>query len=114
MLWFVINTDLTITTEKVTGLFSTMMDGYVDYVGVCLGLPRSKVNDISSNYQSAVQRRDAYIDAYVNDHPCPQWRRVSSALRFVDLHHQADVVVKTYVQGTIYNILNCGYWSISP
>ena len=114
-MWFVINTDLTITTEKITELLSTMKDDYVDDVGICLGLPQSKTDDIKSNYHSAAQRRDAYIDAFVNDHPCPQWRYVSKVLhevglrhevvglhhQAVGLRHQADVVYSTYVQGTI-------------
>ena len=106
MLYFVINTDLTLTTERVTELFSTTKYGRID--GLLFGLPRSKRDDIEINYDHDDQRRDAYIDAYVNDHPCPQWRIVSFALQKVGLGHQADVVDRTYVQGTIE--LHSGYW----
>ena len=102
MLWFIINTDLTITTEKVTELFSTTNDVmFVDLVGFNLGLPQSKRDDIKSNFHSAAQRRDTYIDVYVNDHPYPSWRHISNALSGVLLDHEADVVNRTYVQGTI-------------
>ena len=77
----------------------------MDSVGFWLGLPQSKRDDIMSNYHNATQRKYAFIDAYVNDHPCPQWRLVSSALHCVDLNHEADVVERTYVQGTINYIV---------
>ena len=103
MLWFVVNTDLTITTKKVNDLFSTMKDGSVDSVTVWLGLPYSKISDIHRNYHSPAQRREAYIDVYVNEHPHPTWKWLSQVLRLLGLPNQADAVESTYVQGTIYN-----------
>ena len=101
MLWFVVNTDLTITTEKVNHLFSIVIDyNMVDSIGLWLGLPNSKLNKIKTNYHSPAQRREAYIDAYVDDHPCPSWKIVSSVLYRVGLRDQADEVERTYVQGT--------------
>ena len=100
MLWFVVNTDLTITTEKLNRLFSTVRDDEVDYVGLWLCLPNSKRSEIETNYHSPAQRREAYIDAYVDDHPCPSWKTISDVLRLATLHDQADEVVRTYVQGT--------------
>ena len=107
MLWFVINTDLTITTEKLVELFATM-----DYVYVGLGvefvnqldgnldLPKSKVAEMKRNLHSPSRRREAYLDLYATGHPCPSWRQVAEALRKVDLGRQADTVESTYVQGT--------------
>ena len=66
-----------------------------------LDLPYSKREEVIGNYQSPTQRRDAYLDFYVSDHPCPSWRTVAKALRYVDLDHQANIVERTYVQGTI-------------
>ena len=100
MLWLVVNTDLTITTEKLNHLFSTVRDDKIYDVGLLLGLPNSKRSEIQTNYHSPVQRREAYIDAYVDDHPCPSWKEVSYALRAVGLDDQADEVERTYVQGT--------------
>ena len=101
MLWFVVNTDLTITTKKVNDLFSTMKDEKVDDVGVRLGLPDSKKNEVQRNYHSPAQKREAYIDVYVNEHPHPTWKRLSQVLCWVELHNQAEEVERTYVQGTI-------------
>ena len=107
MLWFVVNTDLTITTKKVNDLFSTMKDGKVNLVGVLLGLPDSKISEIESNYHNPTKRREAYIDVYVNEHPHPTWKWLSKVLRTVGLLNQADEVERTYVQGTIVHRHRC-------
>ena len=101
MLWFVVNIDLTITTEKLMELFATLEDEYVDFIGERLDLPYSKTDEIMRNYQSPTQKREAYLDLYVSDHPCPSWRQVAEALHGVGLHNQADEVERTYVEGSI-------------
>ena len=113
MLWFVVNTDLTITTEKLVELFATMDDVYVDDIIIYydqldekLDLPESKVAEMKRNYRSPSQMRDAYLDLYVTTHPCPSWRQVTKVLRDVDLYHQADVVESTYVQGTMIILIH--------
>ena len=107
MLWFVVNTDLTITTKKVNDLFSTVKDVEVDGVGRWLDLPDSKRSEIKRNYHSPAQRREAYIDVYVNEHPHPTWKQLSQVLRRFGLSNQADEVEKTYVQGTIVHRHRC-------
>ena len=105
MLWFVVNTDLTITTEK---LFATMDDVYVGLgeftalreLDELLDLPPTKVSEVKRNLPSPSQRREAYLDLYATGHPCPSWRQVAEALRRFHLDHQADTVESTYVQGT--------------
>ena len=110
-MWFVINTDLTITTEKLVELFATMDDMYVGLGGGStvpaswelneqLDLPESKVAEMKRNLHSPSQRREAYLDLYATGHPCPTWRQVAKVLREVELPHQADTVESTYVQGT--------------
>ena len=107
MLWFVVNTDLTITTEKLVELFVTMNDILVDSALVSeLDLPKSKVGEMKRNYHSPSQRREAYLDLYTTGHPCPSWRQVAEVLRRVLLHHQADVVESTYVQGTMIILIH--------
>ena len=87
-------------------LFATVEDGYVDDIRLWLDLPYSKTDEIKRNYQSPIQMREAYLDLYISDHPCPSWRQVAKALRnlsifYVGLGHQADEVERTYVQGSI-------------
>ena len=100
MLWFVVNIDLTITTEKLAELFATMNDLSLDMLVSWLDLPQSKVAEIERNYRSPSQRREAYLDLYATGHPYPSWRKVAEVLRSVGHPHQADVVESTYVQGT--------------
>ena len=105
MLWFVVNTDLTITTEKLVEFFATMNNIYLKTVyyrrlNNQLDLPMSKAAKIERNYHSPSQKREAYLDLYATGHPCPSWRQIAEALRFVRLYDQADVVESTYVQGT--------------
>ena len=100
-LFFIVNIDLTITTEKLVELFGTVGEQLVDGIGLCLDLPKSKREEIKVNYQSPTQQRDAYLDLYVSDHPYPSWKTVANALRRVGLPHQADLVERTYIQGMI-------------
>ena len=79
----------------------------MDDVGVFLDLPWSKRDEIKMNYHDKAQRRDAYIDLYVSDHPYPTWTLVAETLRCVELPHQADEVERTYVQGTISLYTHC-------
>ena len=109
-MWFVVNTDLTISTEKLVELFATVRDDKVDDIAgrVFLGfythglpLPSSKRDDIRRNYHTSAQRRDAYLDLYATDYPCPSWSDVARVLRGVDLYDQSAEVERTYVQGTV-------------
>ena len=103
-MWFVVNTDLTITTEKLVELFATIDDryvgrGYIIQLDQELDLPESKVAEMKRNLRShsPSQRREAYLDLYATGHPCPSWRQVAKALRRVHLRHQVDTVESTYV-----------------
>ena len=98
---FVVITDLTISTEKLMELFATVEDVNVDAISSWLDLPSSKTDDIDRNYHNPTQRRDAYLDLYATDYPCPSWSDVARALRNVGLRHQSDEVERTYVQGTV-------------
>ena len=101
-----VHVDLTITTEKLIELFATMKDNELDILGFWLGLPETKRDDVDRNFHSPSQRRDAYLDLYATDHPCPSWKRVVEILRFgVHLSCQADMVKNTYVEGRIPHFL---------
>ena len=103
--------DLTITTDKLMELFASVEPEKVDYLGgeyvdrlrgvlEPLGLPAYEVDKIKKNYQSPTQRKEAYLDLYVHQHPCPSWQQVAEVLRYTfELHQQADFVEKTYVKG---------------
>ena len=96
-------TDLTITTEKLMELFAPLDPEKVDELGgkCYLGLPQSEIDRIQKDYQSPTQRKEAYLDLYVHQHPCPTWGQVAEVLRHrVKLPQQADLAENTYVKGT--------------
>ena len=100
----VLYTDLTITTEKLMELFAPLDPEEVDELGgkYYLGLPQSEIDRIQKDYQSPTQRKEAYLDLYVHQHPCPTWSQVARVLHYdaVKLLQQADLVENTYVKGT--------------
>ena len=97
-----VHIDLTITPEKLMELFAPLDPGKVDELGGkdYLGLPQSEIARIQKDYQSPTQRKEAYLDLYVHQHPCPTWNRVAQILHWVNLPQQADLVENTYVKGT--------------
>ena len=95
----IVYTDLTITTEKLMELFAPLDPEIVDELGGWLDLPQSEIDRIQKDYQSPTQRKEAYLDLYVHQHPCPTWSEVAEALRG-DLDQQAALVENTYVKGT--------------
>ena len=96
-------TDLTITTERLMELFAPMNPEEVDELGdeMHLELPQSEIARIQKDYQSPAQRKEAYLDFYVYQHPCPTWSDVAVILRnCANIRQQADLVENTYVKGT--------------
>ena len=71
----------------------------VDVIVDRLGLPKSEVDKINENYHNPTQRKEAYLDLYVHQHPCPSWKDVAWLLRGLNLKQQADLVMNTYVTG---------------
>ena len=98
----IVYTDLTITTEKLMELFAPIDLEKVDELGgqYCLGLPQSEIDRIQKDYQSPTRRKEAYLDLYVHQHPCPTWSTIARVLRRFKLPQQADLVENTYVKGT--------------
>jgi hypothetical protein len=85
-------------------LFAPLDPEKVDWLGdkYCLGLPQSEIDRIQKDYQNPTQRKEAYLDLYVHQHPCPTWNQIAEVLRcLVDLRQQADLVENTYVKGTL-------------
>ena len=81
-------------------LFATLNPEEVDELGDYLDLPQPDRERIQKDYKSPIQRKEAYLDLYVHQHPCPTWSDVAVILRNCDLRQQADLVKNTYVKGT--------------
>ena len=102
-------------------LYAPLDPGKVDELEGYLGLPQPEIDRIQKDYQSPTRRKEAYLDLYVHQHPCPTWNRVAVVLCNVGLHQQADLVENTYVKGTQVTLLsvycrtgfNCEYLLIA-
>ena len=70
-------------------------------IGDLLGLPQSVLKEIKSSFQSATERKDAYLDTYSHHHPCPSWRKVADVLIWCSLYLEAKEVEDTYVKGML-------------
>ena len=92
--------DLTITTEKVKEQFTSLDPGKVEKLGGkdYLGLPEPEIDNIKKSYDSPTHRKEAYLDLYVHQHPCPSWADIADTLGDLGLDQQADFVENTYVQ----------------
>ena len=88
------------TTEKLKEQYASLDPEKVDELGDYLGLTESKFDNIKSSYESPMQRKDAYLDLYVHQHPCPSWADIANTLQWLGLHQQAEFVKNTYVKGT--------------
>ena len=93
------HTDLSLTTERLVELFASMDDVYVDLMNIHLDTPSSKSEEFLMTYRNPAQRKEAYLDYYVHNHPAPSWAKVAEALREYGLGQQATVVENTYIKG---------------
>ena len=82
-------------------LFSPLDPEEIDELGKhYLDLSQSEIDTIQNDYQSPIQRKEAYLDLYVHQHPCPDWREIAKVLRqWGNLSQKADLVENTYVKG---------------
>ena len=86
-------------------LFAPLEPEKVDKFGgkgeYALDLPQFEIDRIQKDYQSPIQRKEAYLDLYIHQHPCPTWSWIAVVLRYgVNLPQQADLVENTYIKGT--------------
>ena len=79
-----------------------MSDRDVEFVGeYSLDTPYSKRGEFQMNYQNPAQRKEAYLDYYVHNHPAASWTKIAKLLHRFRLSQQAAVVENTYIQGML-------------
>ena len=78
-----------------------MDEEYVDHMGIYLDTPYIKNQEFMINYQNPAQRKEAYLDYYVHNHPVASWTKIAELLHsyIFGLSQQATVVENTYIQG---------------
>ena len=98
--------DPTLTTDNLMEVVKGVEHHWED-LGMMLGVPRSKREEISGLYHSGHQRMQALADHYTIHHPTRSWNKVATALQEVELHQQADEVTTKYVKGMDVNHVTC-------
>lgn len=53
----------------------------LDTLGVYFNIPDSKKREIWSTHQAQDQRRESLALVYVQNHPCPNWKDVATAIQ---------------------------------
>ena len=83
-------------------LFAPLDPEEVDELGgrYYLGLPQCEMDRIKKDYHSPTQRKEAYLDLYVHQHPWIQGAQILGNRWRANLPQQADLVENTYVKGT--------------
>ena len=94
--------DLTLTTERLVELFAAVDDWAVDLMGTYLDTPSSKREEFKMNYQNRAQRKEAYLDYYIHNHPLASWTKIAKLLHVCGRPQQAAVVENIYIQGMLY------------
>ena len=77
------------------------------YLGIGLGVPESKRQEVRRLYHSVHQRMEALLDNYIKYHPATSWKHFAETLQKVRLHKQADEVTTKYVKGMDVNHVTC-------
>ena len=97
--------DPTLTTDNFMEVVKGVEHCWCD-LSAWLGVPPSKMDEISSLYHSDQDIMQAWADHYTTHHPTPSWKAVTEALQGVGLHKQAEVATK-YVKGMDVNHVTC-------
>ena len=71
----------------------------MDSIARNLCLPEFKIKQIQRNYHDSVERKEAYLDLYAYDHPCPAWKDIAEILHLFSLSKQFDLVNEIYIKG---------------
>ena len=90
-------TDPSLTLTNLTQLLEDVR--YLGGVTVYLGIPRSVYDRIKAQESSESERRKAYCEWYLNNHPCPSWRHIANALYMEKKHGVLEVLKSRYLKG---------------
>ena len=74
----------------------------MDNVAFWLQIPFSKQFEIQLQYDSDPHRKQAYIDYWLDHHPCPSWKAIAISLWRVGELGALEVVQKFYFKGKPY------------
>ena len=90
-------TDPSLTLTNLTQLLEDVR--HLFYVSDYLHIPLSVRVSIDTQQSSESERRKAYWEWYLNNHPCPSWRHIANALYMSREHGVLEVLKSRYLKG---------------
>ena len=90
-------TDPSLTLTNLTQLLEDVWD--LIYVTDYLDIPFSVYRSITTQESSGSERKKAYWEWYLNNHPCPSWRHIANALYMDKEHGVLEVLKSRYLKG---------------
>ena len=90
-------TDPSITLTNLTQLLEDV--GNLYDVTAYLDIPYSVRNSIYTQQSSVSERRKAFWEWYLNNHPCPSWHHIANALYMRGQHRVLEVLKSRYLKG---------------
>ena len=71
----------------------------LDRLALWLHIPESKQWEMDQQYRSVPQRKQAYWEYWLADHPSPSWLVIADALYMAYEHGALEVLQKMYLKG---------------
>ena len=93
-------TDPSLNLTNLTKLLEDVKDW--NYVGAILDIPDSVRDIIQEQHSSVSQRKEAYWEWYLNNHPSPSWRYIAYILYDLEEHEVLEVLKSQYLKGGLH------------
>ena len=90
-------TDPSLTLTNLTQLLEDVRN--LEQVILYLDVSLSVRNSIYTQQSSVSERKKAYWEWYLNNHPCPSWRHIANALYMNKEHGVLEVLKSRYLKG---------------
>ena len=64
-----------------------------------LDIPESKEMEMKSRYRDVSQRKRAFLNHFLEDHPCPTWKCIANAVYMEGEFGALEVIQRDYFKG---------------
>ena len=64
-----------------------------------LDIPLSKSSEMMSRYRDVSQRKRAFLNHFLEDHPCPSWKLIANAVYMEGEYEALEVIQRDYFKG---------------
>ena len=64
-----------------------------------LDIPESKEMEMKSRYRDVSQCKRAFLEHFLEDHPCPTWKQIANAVYMIGEFGALEVIQRDYFKG---------------